>query len=249
MNKEILKQLKSDYEKLEIKPSADLWDRIDSMDQKTEKGSGWSPKAHFQWWKYAAIVLLLISVGTIIYYNINKVEQHNILSRIQTNQINDKDLEGIQEKHNNENVLPDSELAADTKPRNYNTSQNKTADHSIRPDKKIEYTQNITKKQNGDLDNTPVQVAFDDRQIKHPDVIVKPEESIAPDNKLAVSTEKSEIKNTKYIKASDLLTGREYDKVRGNQETTSYGRINLSRLKPHFSQVVSLGVTVHSETK
>ncbi|RKT02087.1 hypothetical protein [Chryseobacterium defluvii] len=248
MNKEILKQLKSDYEKLEIKPSADLWDRIDSMDQKTEKGSDWSPKAHFQWWQYAAAVLLLISVGTIIYYNINKTEQHNILSRIQTNQIKEN-LKGTQEKQNDENVLPDSKIAVDLKPEIDNTSQNKTADYSIRPDKKIGYTQNITIKQNGDLDITPVQVASDDHQIKHPDVVLEPEENTAPDNKLAVSSEKPEIKNTKYIKASELLTGREYDKIRGNQETTSYGRIDLRRLKPHFSQVVTLGVTVHSDTK
>jgi hypothetical protein len=63
MKNNMLNNLKSDYEKLEIKPSADLWDRLDQSWMKSLK----MLKTVFQWWKYAAIILLMVSVGTIIY--------------------------------------------------------------------------------------------------------------------------------------------------------------------------------------
>jgi gentisate 1,2-dioxygenase len=64
MKNNTLNNLKSEYEKLEIKPSADLWDRLDhKLDEKPENAS----KQSSEWWKYAAIILLMVSVGTIIY--------------------------------------------------------------------------------------------------------------------------------------------------------------------------------------
>src|ERR1700750_2608050 len=66
MKKEILKQLKSDYESLERSPSEDLWDRLD---QKLDETSDAPLKQSFQWWKYAAVILLFISAGTFLYFN------------------------------------------------------------------------------------------------------------------------------------------------------------------------------------
>jgi hypothetical protein len=66
MRKEMLKQLKSDYEELEIKPSADLWDRIEHGSQESPV---LCPQKRFQWLRYAAVLIVLISVGTLLYLN------------------------------------------------------------------------------------------------------------------------------------------------------------------------------------
>ncbi|GAB0157973.1 hypothetical protein CHRYSEOSP005_32730 [Chryseobacterium sp. Alg-005] len=243
MNKEILKQLKSDYEKLEIKPSADLWDRIGSMDQKTEKGSDLSPKVHVQWWKYAAVVLLLISVGAVVYLNVNSTEKQNTISRAKPAQKRNH-LNIFPQNENNENRTSAKELASN--PILKTNTDKIITDHPAYP-KNTTVPPQYTKPQNADPHNGTTQMAQDNHPVKHNDDII-PEEKPVVENKLVIA-EKPEIKSTKYVQASDLLIGREYDKVRGNQETTSYGRIDLSKLKPHFLQVVTLGVTVHSDTK
>ena len=77
MDKKILKQLKSDYEELEIKPSADLWSKIEAgIDEKINV----SQKPALQWWKYAAVVLLLISFGTYFYFE-NQTDHKKILTK------------------------------------------------------------------------------------------------------------------------------------------------------------------------
>lgn len=81
MKKEILRRLKSDYEKLEIKPSADLWDRIEPMRLETGKTSDLSSETSFQWWKYAAVVVLLISLGGLFYFNSNQTERNNVVTK------------------------------------------------------------------------------------------------------------------------------------------------------------------------
>lgn len=242
MNKEILKQLKSDYEKLEIKPSGDLWDRIDSMDQKAEKESGWRPKAHFQWWKYAAVVLLLISVGTVVYLNINNTEKQNTISRTKPSQKRDH-LNILPQNENNENGSSANELAVNPIAK---TNTDKTTYHPVSSKHIIIPSQN-TKPQNADLHNNTAQMAQDNHPVKHNDDVVSEEKPLV-ENKLAIS-ENPEIKSTKYVQASDLLTGREYDKTRGKEERGNYVRIDLNKLKPHFSQVVTLGVTVHSNSE
>ncbi|WP_449397975.1 hypothetical protein [Chryseobacterium wanjuense] len=79
MKKEILNQLKSNYDKREIKPSADLWDRIE---QGMDKTPVLSPKKTFEWMKYAAVVLLLISFGAVFYFISNKTEKILHLQKI-----------------------------------------------------------------------------------------------------------------------------------------------------------------------
>ncbi|MGI9652512.1 hypothetical protein [Chryseobacterium sp. RLHN22] len=69
MDKKILKQLKADYEELNIKPSVNLWDQIEDQLQGRDETVR---KPLFQWWKYAAVVLLLIAFGSIFYFNSGK---------------------------------------------------------------------------------------------------------------------------------------------------------------------------------
>ena len=71
MKKEILKQLKSDYEELEIKPSADLWGRIEQIGREEEKSISMGSKKAFQGWKYAAVLVVLVSVGVLLYFSRN----------------------------------------------------------------------------------------------------------------------------------------------------------------------------------
>lgn len=65
MDKKMLKQVKSDYEDLEIKPSADLWDKIEGgLYPKQESSKSNSKK---EYWLVAAAFVLMLSLGLFSY--------------------------------------------------------------------------------------------------------------------------------------------------------------------------------------
>lgn len=244
MKKEILKQLKSDYEGLEIKPSADLWDRIDQeMDTTHDLGS----ETSFQWWKYAAVVLFLISTGIFVYFNVNHDEKQHTITKTKSGQKKELNLkEALQEKKE-ENRETVSNLAVNKIPEKNNLEKNGTIITLIDHQKTPVSSQNIKKTQHANTVDPTAQIASDHPKTKTPDII-KPEEIVTDNFQLAVIAEKPEEKNGKYIQASDLLAGREYEKTREGKHKGSYVRIDLSKLKPHFSKAVTLGVTIHSKT-
>ena len=54
-----MQNLKSKYEQQEMHVSDDLWDRLeDKLDQ-----AGKEEKPKILWWKYAAVILLMIGLG------------------------------------------------------------------------------------------------------------------------------------------------------------------------------------------
>ncbi|MBB4805601.1 hypothetical protein HNP38_000873 [Chryseobacterium defluvii] len=244
MKKEILKQLKSEYERHEIKPSADLWDRIE---QEAGEMPDISPKTSFQWWKYAAVLLLLVSTSAILYFTFNTDNVEKTITKTglpQKPEKTEKDPDILPQKKTNENTGTTSDLAVHTETRSSHINNKKESRIQVYNDQ-YERSHHKTETQRNHKTDNIIQIASDD-QVKTPDMVKQEEKIIEDNDKLAVSPNIPEKKPAKYIKASDLLAGREYEKSPESRKKGSYVRIDLNKLKPHFSQVVTLGITVHS---
>lgn len=243
MKKEILKQLRSDYEEREIRPSLDLWDKIEG---ELEKAPDLPLKQPFQWWKYAAAVLLLVSMGALVYFNTNKTGVENTITQNGLPEKTGTHSETVQQNDINKETMPSSDIAVSRTSNENIAYKGENMNTQVQPQKKSSPIQNTTEIQSADIIKTLPEIASA-HQIKVPDIVKSGEEKVMTDQ-LPVSPEIPEKKPAKYIQAADLLAGREYDKAEGNKHKGSYIRIDLDKLKPHFSQVVTLGVTVRSST-
>ncbi|PIF46045.1 hypothetical protein CLU96_3063 [Chryseobacterium sp. 52] len=232
MKKEILKQLRSDYERLEIKPSADLWDRIE---QETDSTPVLSLKKPFQWWKYAAVLLLLISVGTIVYFN-------GDLKKKTTEQIVQK-KPAVKELPTENSSAPDQNIKT--------IQENNIADVSF-PDSSeklqaVEIQERMVGKVIKKEDRISVQEEKD--PINHQEI-----KTIGVEKVIDQSPEKAKIaenKQVNYINADELLQGREFDKTRqeSQNEHKRFGVLDMTKIKiksPNSFKI--FGMTVYSDS-
>ncbi|WP_027381563.1 hypothetical protein [Chryseobacterium daeguense] len=230
MKKEILNQLKSDYDKLEIKPSADLWDR---MELELNNKPVLSSKKSFEWMKYAAVVLLLISFGAVFYFSSNEnFDKKNAIAVNKTGAIKNikKTVRKIEIINSNIN-----------QPENNTISSTEISEE--KRERKIEIIQ-----------YHPLQVTINQ-------LIMNEEEKVAEINKnpeiqevITQHTEKpaiTEKKRSSYIKADDLLLGREFEKTREESRNhgRSFGVLDMDKIKiksPNSFKI--LGMTVFSDS-
>jgi hypothetical protein len=231
MDKKILKQLKSDYEELEIKPSTDLWDQIDSALEK-EPESLPKPAASWGWWKYAAAVLLLISVGTLIYYN-------RKFNTEKTDYFVKQNIEKtVFKTENNPEIIPRKENPI----------------VEIAPKIIKETDQKVKQNHNKNL--------LSQKEIFKPQVLEPLEPKVVinqPENKIErqenienkITPVISDSKKISYVTANDLLLGNELDKSRekANTDTRKFGVIHLNKVLPKFNNVVVLGATVYVDPR
>lgn len=231
MDKKILKQLKSDYEDLEIKPSAYLWDQIDSALEK-ESESLPKPAASWGWWKYAAVVLLLISVGTLIYYN-------REFNTEKTDYFVKQNIEKVVFKTENDpEIIPRKE----------------TPIVEIAPKIIKETDQKVKQNHNKNL--------LPQKEIFKPQILEPVEPKIVinqPENKIdrqenienKITPVISDNKKISYVTANDLLLGNELDRSREktNMDTRKFGVIHLNKVLPKFNNVVVLGATVYVDPR
>ncbi|MET3036360.1 hypothetical protein ABXT08_09675 [Chryseobacterium sp. NRRL B-14859] len=232
MKEETLKQLRSEYEKLEIKPSEDLWERIE---QGEEKSPVVSSKKGFQWWKYAAVLILLFSIVTLWYFN-----------------------------HNSEAVETDRIV--------YSTSAVKKTEPLMnsRPEPKVILTENKAipkaEKSNPEIKKvTGSSEGLTSKTVlaKEERILIPHEPVIIPQNDLKVPVletgigpmpEKNNLTDRKkgtYIKADELLLGREFDKKREENRTDykKFGTLDMTKIKiksPNSFKV--FGMTVYSDS-
>lgn len=221
----MLNKLKSDYEELEIKPSSDLWDRLEG---KLDKKAEIVLKPSFQWWKYAAVIAVLISLGTLFYFDSSQEAKISVVENIQKTPENV--LKPI-EKHSQTIVLNQNRIKNEmySKP----DKNNIRSDYSLeKTSEKIEHSQDIvvTEKENI-ITKVPVILAE------------KQENSLQP---LVADRKK-----VSYISADDLLVGRELDKTREENynDQRKFGVINMSKIKikgPNSLKI--LGFTVISDS-
>jgi hypothetical protein len=234
MERKIMKQLRSDYEKLEIKPSADLWDKLD---QKLGETPEMVSKISFQWWKYAAVVLLLISVGSFIYFNINK----NNFDPKKTDYIVKKGLKNtINLEFKTQPVISSDEAIKENEVKIVSENQ------------KINYKESFTPKKEREIIQRQIS------EFKTSQIAIKQPENIEIkmvkiENKNPTLPVIAEVKKTKssYINANELLLGREFDKTRENpyKNEVKLGVFNLDKAVPNVDNVTVLGVTVYIDSK
>ncbi|MEE6130115.1 hypothetical protein V2E39_22145 [Chryseobacterium arthrosphaerae] len=223
MKKELLKQLKSDYEALEIKPSSDLWDRI-------ELGSPESPVVRpgkrFQWLRYAAVLILLFSVSMLLYFN--KTDQDSKTDKIVQRNPVKKSIE----TDGNSLPVPTIQIKEVKKSQDNNFTRTVAS--------KPSESGYIWKKKEPEL-------------IEKEDVILKHQEINAPvpERNLNTLPDQKNIAKTDYIKADELLLGREFDKKREENRTDirKFGAMDMTKIKiksPNSLKI--LGVTVYSDS-
>lgn len=226
MKKEILKQVRSDYEKLEIRPSNDLWDRIEAeLDVVPDS----SLKKTIHWWKYAAIVLFLISFGSVFYFNSSQPEQKTLMTSNENAikergpiEINDPTAEQPQ-KITMERISDQKEIHPIIKSRN--TAQIPEEIFNINKGFAQEENKIIIKE---DMVNIPT---INRNVVENPMIAA--------------------VKKADYIKADELLLGREFDKTRveNQNEHRKFGVLDMNKIKiksPNSFKI--FGVTVFSDS-
>lgn len=233
MKNNTLNKLKSDYEELEKMPSSDLWSRLEI---KLGEESAKAAEKPFRWWKYAAVILLFVSVGSIFYFNSKK------------NEFSYKNTDYAVKKVLNQKINPINPEFQNPK----GVSQtNPVEDHDIKiaaePRKKssepvlISDERKITITKLSDIQTQKVEITPDEKiNIKPPRI-----ESGAPVI--------AEVKKTKptYINSNELLLGREFDKSTENpyKKDIKIGIFNFDKPRPNFENVTVLGVTVYVDPK
>lgn len=223
MEKELLKQLKSDYEALEIKPSSDLWDRI-------EHGSPESPVVRpgkrFQWLRYAAVLILLFSVSMLLYFN--KTGQDSKTDKIVQRNPVKKSIE----TDGNSLPVPTIQIKEVKKSQDNNFTRTVAS--------KPSESGYIWKKKEPEL-------------IEKEHIILKHQEINAPvpERNLNTLPDQKNIAKTDYIKADELLLGREFDKKREENRTDirKFGALDMTKIKIKSPNTLKiLGVTVYSDS-
>jgi len=228
----MLNKLKSDYEELEIKPSPDLWDRLD---QKLDKTPEIALKPSFQWWKYAAVVLVLVSLGTIIYFNNYKNSfDHNktkyIVKKVleKTDNLTNPDLEN-QSVISNDGLIEKNEVKVVAENQNIKSEQivvSQEEKRAVQP-QISEYTNLITQPLNIDAETTK------------------------KENNIPNTPVMAEAKKSNYISADELLLGRELNKTLedSQKDERRFGVFKFNKPRPNVDNVTVLGVAVYIDSK
>jgi len=236
MKKEILKQLKSDYERLEIKPSADLWDRIDQNPEKTPETVS---KMSFQWWKYAAAVLVLISVGSLIYYNRSGNEFDYKKTDYIVKQVLEETTNPVKANPQKQPVILNEEPIPEVV-KIVNEDHKINSEEVLTPLKEKKVT-------------TPQSSEYKEQQIvanqsENKTYQVKTENVTNPIPPVVAEVQRPK---SSYIDADELLQGREFDKNRAKaaKDDHKFGVIRFNKVVPTVGNVTVLGVTVYLDSK
>jgi len=222
MDKKILKQLKTDYEDLEIKPSESLWDQIElglNNDSQTVQ------KPLFQWCKYAAVIVLLVSFGTLFYFNFDqfsKSKQAIAVKKTIENNSKPTDIESVAENKNEEPSTTSEIIIKSEK------TQKKQSEILVE-------TQNEVLKETPKIVNTEFQIGV------KPEIEInnKPEQLINESPQLATTKPVVKEMKVKYITANDLIFQRKYSveqKKNAPENTKRLGIIKINRISvsPEF---------------
>ncbi|UMQ42780.1 hypothetical protein MKS83_03590 [Chryseobacterium sp. Y16C] len=224
MDNNMLNKLKSDYEELEIKPSSDLWERLEG---KLEEKPQIALKSPFQWWKYAAVIVVLISLGSLFYFNLERPSQ---IDEVKITQNMSAILEP-QEKHNEGLVLNENQIQ---KP--ISSEIKRIHSQSYFPSESISEKEKFQSLAVKEEENIVVEV---------PSVLTEKPENNSEKPLIA------DRKKVSYISAEDLLIGRELDKTREENynDQRKFGVIDMSKIKikgPNSLKI--LGFTVISDS-
>ncbi|WP_411812678.1 hypothetical protein ACLB9Y_06575 [Chryseobacterium scophthalmum] len=238
MDKKIRKQLKTDYEDLEIKPSVNLWEQIElGLDNNSETVQ----KPSFQWWKYAAVIVLLLSFGTLFYYNSDQFFKPKETLVVK------KPVE------NNSKPKDNIESVADNKIEELNN----TSEISIKSEKKTKKQSDILIQNLSEvLKETPKIVNTEPQISLKPEIEIsnKPEQQIPESPQLATIQPVVKANKVKYVTANDLIFQRKYStekKENAQENVKRLGIITINRINvsPEFITIFNGSNNNTSEQK
>jgi len=228
MDKKILKQLKTDYEDLEIKPSENLWDQIElGLDNDSETVQ----KPMFQWWKYAAVIVLLLSLESLFYYNSDQFSKSKQAIAVKkTIENNSKPTENVKSIAENKNEEPSTNSEIIIKSEKTQKKQSEI----------------LVEIQNEGLKETPKIVNAEFQIGVKPEIEInnKPEQLITESTQLATTKPVVKEMKVKYITANDLIFQRKYNveqKKNAPENTKRLGIIKINRISvsPEFITIFS----------
>jgi len=206
MKNNTLNKLKSSYEELEIKPSSDLWDRLD---RKLNEKPQIELKPSFQWWKYAAVIVLIISFGSLLYFNSNKPQSEKVQF---VNKPSESILKPVEKQ--NEVVVLNEKLIQNQVSSELGKKNNTSNSLPEKFSEKIELSKDIAV------------VEKENRIVEVPSVLVEKKEEIP------VKPIGADRKKVSYISADDLLLGRELNEARKEtQNHKQFGVLDVSKIK------------------
>lgn len=223
MDKKIRKQLKTDYEDLEIKPSENLWDQIElGLDNDSETVQ----KPLFQWWRYAAVIVLLVSFGTLFYFNSDQFSKSKEAIAVKkTIENNSKPTENVKSIAENKNEEPSTNSEIIIKSEKTQKKQSEI----------------LVEIQNEGLKETPKIVNAEFQIGVKPEIEInnKPEQLINESTQLATTKPVVKEMKVKYITANDLIFQRKYNveqKKNAPENTKRLGIIKINRISvsPEF---------------
>lgn len=235
MKNNTLNNLKSEYEKLEIKPSADLWDRLDQkLDEKPENAS----KQSSEWWKYAAIILLMVSVGTIIY-----IKNKNNFDHQKTDYIVKQRFENAVNPIN-----PEFEKQSVASEEQKNNQENTVK--AVLKNQETNSAEVLNSKKEVKIQKISSPVIEEIAVMQQRTIDINPDK-IKSENIIFPAIAEAKKTKSGYTNADELLMGREFDKTREEvkKDDRKFGVFNINKVFQKVDNVTVLGVTVYTDTK
>ena len=226
--------LQQTYERLEETPSATLWEKIENGLPKEEFPAEVSlPKRNY--WKIAALVLLLISMGFLTHFLLNSTEEMPASSTIVSHQKEQKMPTSTQQEMSTETQRYSAEI------------QNSNQDEQLSKTNTFDSNTEKYSMQNHQQDKTVLAVEYSTKKALESDSqktdVVKKEPEILANSTPAIKKEK-----VKYVTAEDLLFEREAKKSLKEQDNDSRKLGDLGAIKINTPKEVKiLGITVYSE--
>lgn len=223
MEKKILKQLKSEYEELQIKPSSGLWSEIEAgIGQAADR----TQKPTYQWYKYAAVIILLITVGGLFYLNDHPSGNHQFTQSENT---------------------PSGDLKSKEISEYVTYGKNEIKKSSV-PEKFTKKKLNAIAQDKDTMISPDESVVFDDKESTMVNFQKVREEKTETSGVPVILPENKKIS---YVNADDLLLGRELDKTREENYSgqRKFGVFDKNKIKIKGpSSLKILGFTVISDS-
>lgn len=229
-----MQNLKSKYDQKKMRVSDGLWDRLeDKLDQ-----AGKEEKPKIIWWKYAAVILLMIGLSGSFwminhksdmkenqeFVNQTESENQNFDSKIIERSLNN-DVEKLSTLKNNSEAGNQKLAVEDLK-------------NSPTP---LRIVEEIKRENQTTNQVTDKQISIKKEQISIPQ----------PEEKLAQNEIQKPKERTKYITSSDLLFGVEMDRAKTETPKSAMG-INISKSRndsdfPNPKRIKIFGITLYDK--
>lgn len=248
MENSLKNKIKYEYEQGTETPSSELWDKLESkLDAAEEINIAPKKSIKINYWKYAAVILGLVSLGIILQYNFNdnsaenntptitKVETPSKTETLATDSAQEVQKIEIQPKQNQEIVNNRNLEFVPTQ--NQKEIARNTEKLTSNPQKFIE-----NKKEENKNPSNFIEI----KSIEKP-TIQQEEKKLVVNIPANVPSKKS---STQYVKADELLFGRELHKTQTLENLKSknkLGVLDIENLKKP-SSIKLLGFTIYSDS-